>query len=218
MRLKVVYDNEAEEGYLADWGFSCHIEVGDENILFDTGGDGGILLHNMDKMGIVPSSISKVVLSHAHWDHIGGLPALMEEGPSLEVYALASFHESIKKRISSQAELVEVSGAMRICEGVHTTGELGTTTKEQSLVIGPGKRYVVTGCSHPGLGTILRAASSHGKVSGILGGLHGSTEFDLLEGMDLIAPCHCTMHKQEIAGRFPHAFRRVRVGTTIEFG
>ena len=216
MRLRVVYDNEAEPGYIADWGFSCHVEIGGEKVLFDTGSDGSILLHNMRLAGVAPEEISKVVLSHAHWDHIGGLASILEEVSGMEVFAPASFHHGIRKQIASKARLVEVSGAMEVCEHVHTTGELGTGTKEQSLVVGSGKRYVITGCSHPGLGTILRAASALGKVSGVLGGFHGSTEYDLLEGMEVIAPCHCTMHKEEIARRFPEAFVKVRAGSIMD--
>ena len=73
MILSIVYDNEAEPGMKKDWGFSCHIETNDTRILFDTGRDGNILLNNMKAMSIYPEEIDIIVLSHAHYDHTGGL-------------------------------------------------------------------------------------------------------------------------------------------------
>jgi len=43
MKITIIYDNDAEEGFRAGWGFSCLVE-GEKNILFDTGADGPTLL------------------------------------------------------------------------------------------------------------------------------------------------------------------------------
>jgi len=60
----------------------------------------------------------------------------------------------------------------------------------------------VTGCSHPGVGEILDAASCYGKVYGIIGGLHGFCDFSRLNGLSLICPCHCTQYKSELRSLF----------------
>jgi len=75
MKATIVYDNEAKkQGLKADWGFACLVEIGNmPPILFDTGGDGVSLLHNMRELGINPGDIATVVISHAHGDHTGGL-------------------------------------------------------------------------------------------------------------------------------------------------
>ena len=74
MKITIVYDNEVKQPELkADWGFSCLIEVQDTPaVLFDTGADGSILLHNMSELGIDPNAIGIVVISHPHQDHISG--------------------------------------------------------------------------------------------------------------------------------------------------
>ena len=96
MKVSVVYDNEVLRGGLKPgWGFSCLI---DNDILFDTGGDGVALLHNMEKLGINLSNIKSVVLSHAHGDHTGGLLELLEENQDLSVYALPSFYMALKNQ------------------------------------------------------------------------------------------------------------------------
>lgn len=47
MKLKILYDNNSKEKFKKAWGFSCLVETSGEKILFDTGWDGNILLHNM---------------------------------------------------------------------------------------------------------------------------------------------------------------------------
>jgi len=46
LKLKILYDNRALEGFRADWGFACLVEA-QEVVLFDTGADGSVLRHNM---------------------------------------------------------------------------------------------------------------------------------------------------------------------------
>ncbi len=217
--LTILYDNEAEDGFISGWGFSCLIDTGDTKILFDTGWDGCVLLQNLKKANISPREIEKLVISHQHWDHSGGLSVLLNANPDMEVYVPASFSKRLKDEISARAKLIEVSEAAEICRNIYTTGELGTGVKgmkEQSLVLDSGSGiYVIVGCSHPGLTSIIKAASQFGTVAGIVGGLHGSTEYEVLEGMTLIAACHCTVHKEEIAMRFPGAYRSVGAGWSI---
>jgi len=76
MKLTIVYDNEVykkDAGLKSDWGFSCLIETENEDILFDTGAKGKILLNNMEKLDVEPEKISKIIISHEYWDHYGGL-------------------------------------------------------------------------------------------------------------------------------------------------
>lgn len=217
MRLTIVYDNEAEEGLIRGWGFSCYIETEEENILFDTGGDGNALLHNLRVLDIPSQEITKIILSHEHGDHTGGLFALLSTNPDIEVYVPISFSKRLKNEIASHARLIEVSEAQEICRNVHTTGELGNGVREQSLIVDSGSGlYIIAGCSHPGLAEIMGAASKFGTVAGIIGGLHGSTEYDLLKGLNFIGPCHCTIHKKEIARKFPDVFLEIRAGFNLE--
>lgn len=216
-RLTVLYDNEACPGFTGSWGFSALIETGAEILLFDTGWDGTLLLRHMEKRGIDPACISKLVLSHQHWDHIGGLPEILRANPEITVYVPASFSENLKREIKRRAELVEVKEAIKISDRVWSTGELGDKIKEQSLVLGTENGfYVLTGCAHPGLDEIIDAAICHGKVIGILGGLHDSERFERLEEMELIAAGHCTAHKDKIKELFPSKFMETRAGLRLE--
>lgn len=73
-KLTVVVDNNADSGLEATWGISVLAEAGGLKILFDTGPDPGSLERNLMRLGVNPSAIDLVVISHEHHDHAGGLP------------------------------------------------------------------------------------------------------------------------------------------------
>ena len=211
MRFKIVYDNEALKGYKKDWGFSCLVE-GEKNVLFDTGAKQDILLDNMKKMGIDVKKIDAVVLSHNHWDHIGGLSAL--EGVS-HIYVPKSFFHSIKE--VCDAFVHEVNAPQKLFEGIFTTGEMGTSIKEQSLVIETRKGNVVlTGCAHPGLYNIITKARDFGEIYAIVGGFHGFNDMQSIANIPLVAPCHCSRYKQQMKNVFGKRYIGCGAGKIIE--
>lgn len=54
MDLTVVFDNNEYDPNLGtSWGFGCFINYGERRILFDTGGDGSLLLSNMSKRALI---------------------------------------------------------------------------------------------------------------------------------------------------------------------
>ena len=106
---------------------------------------------------------------------------------------------------------------MEISNGFITTGELGSFTKEQSLIVETDNGLtVVTGCSHPGLERILEVASKFGDIYGVVGGFHGFSRLEALEGVRLIVPCHCTSRKAQILNHYPLYGKRCTAGLIIE--
>lgn len=75
---------------------------------------------------------------------------------------------------------------------------------------------VVTGCAHLGLANILERARRLGTIYGVIGGFHKFARLQELEGIELIAPCHCTKHKEGIRKRYPSQFREIGAGSIIE--
>jgi 7,8-dihydropterin-6-yl-methyl-4-(beta-D-ribofuranosyl)aminobenzene 5'-phosphate synthase len=106
MRVVCLVDNAVQRGSLfwGEHGVSFLIEAGERRILFDTGLSGVVLLHNLEMLGIEPSTIYAIVLSHAHNDHAGGLSKLMETiQPGIPLYA----HTDIfRERYSKKGEKV----------------------------------------------------------------------------------------------------------------
>jgi len=202
----IVYDNNAYDMALrTDWGFACVVETGEVTVLFDTGGDGTILLDNMEKLGFDPQAVDVVVLSHIHGDHTGGLRGLLDTGARPVVYVPASFPASFKDDVRSLTDLVEVTDPVEVLPGVHTTGEVGSRIVEQALVVETGAGLVVvTGCAHPGVAEMVRRSKSAvgGEVRLVMGGFHlggaDSTQIEAIIadfrelGVQQVAPCHCT--------------------------
>jgi len=232
VRLTIVYDNNAFDVRLRTaWGFACLVEVGGMTVLFDTGGDGAILMQNMAVLGIDPDVIDVVVLSHIHADHVGGLEALLSSNDHLVIYVPESFSSEIARRAGERAQVVPVGGPQEIVEGVHTTGEMGTAIVEQSLILETGRGLVVvTGCAHPGIAEIVRRATEMGEVDLVVGGFHlsgrswsdiqGIVEELMALGVRRVAPCHCTGAEATAAfeAAYGTEFIPCGVGTVITIG
>ncbi|WP_187366128.1 MBL fold metallo-hydrolase [Trebonia kvetii] len=67
-------------GLMAEHGFSALVSVRrgavTTRLLFDTGLSPDAMVTNAGRLGIDPSDIQAVILSHGHWDHAGGLAGL----------------------------------------------------------------------------------------------------------------------------------------------
>lgn len=218
MKVHIIYDNRALPGYREDWGFACLVH-GDELVMFDTGANPEILKHNMERAGVQPSDVDKLVLSHRHWDHTDGVSYLNERAPGLPVLVLATFADKIRQAAPALA-LEEVSEAGEIAPGVLTTGPVEAQGQETEQAIGVRTRdglVMITGCAHPGVDALMHALARSGTLCGVLGGFHAFDRLDALEGLDFLGACHCTQHRKEIAERFPDSYRDVVAGTVLEF-
>jgi 7,8-dihydropterin-6-yl-methyl-4-(beta-D-ribofuranosyl)aminobenzene 5'-phosphate synthase len=206
MTITVVYDNNPYDPRLrTDWGFSCLVELDETTLLFDTGGDGEMLLSNMSTMGLDPQEIDHVVLSHIHGDHTGGVRSLLATGVRPVVHVPHSFPETFKDELRSWTHVRDVSNGTTIAEGFHSTGELGSNIIEQSLVIdSPEGLVIVTGCAHPGIVNVVTKVTEiqEGDIYLVMGGFHlrdqSSEELRRLIaafrrlGVQKVAPSHCT--------------------------
>lgn len=206
MTITVVYDNKAYDSRLQTaWGFACLIERGETMILFDTGGDGKILLSNMAALGFDPDDIDIVILSHIHGDHTAGLSSLLATGVRPTVYVPRSFPAGFKNQVRANTNLVEVDQAIEISDNVYTTGEMGAGVIEQALVLRtPQGLIVITGCAHPGVVEMVGRAKEIGgdEIYLLLGGFHlgGTGDAKIRQiiadlrrlGVQKVAPSHCT--------------------------
>ncbi|RJP80858.1 MAG: MBL fold metallo-hydrolase [Desulfobacteraceae bacterium] len=210
MKVTIIYDNTVFRNDLqADWGFSALVETQGKRILFDTGGSGSILLANMSRLGISPREIDEVFISHAHFDHIGGLSAFLDQNHEVRVYVPRSF-----RGVKHAAEVVAVDHADELSGGIYSTGELDGI--EQSLCIETRKGIVmVAGCSHPRMENMIAAASEFGTLYGIIGGLHGHGP-ESLKDFQFICATHCTQYQKEIMSFYPERYVAGGAGTVID--
>lgn len=228
VELLVVYDNRTLQDELEpDWGFACVVDIGECRILFDTGAKPEVLLANLQALEIEPSSIDAVVISHNHWDHFGGLEAILKAAP-VECWIPGSAAEELGDRVrAGGGKPTLVRDRLELSPGVWSTGEMGIAISEQGLVIDTEQGPVlITGCAHPGIVDMAeRAKLQFGRPPYmVLGGFHlGSIPAPELEqviadlkglGVTKAGPAHCT--GDEAIGlfstRWPDGFERIGCG------
>ena len=143
MDITCVIDNTVQRSspFWGEHGLAFLIETEAGRLLFDTGQSGTVLLHNLDVLDVDPATIDALAISHAHYDHTGGLPALLERvRPGTPLYANADlFRERFSRRegelrgmgLSLTREELAARLTLRLSEtsqeilpGVWTTGEI----------------------------------------------------------------------------------------------
>lgn len=152
LRITTLSENCAGRGYLlAELGLSIVVETDDVNILFDTGASISAS-YNADVLGIDLSKIDKVVLSHGHYDHTGGLRQILGKmGEEVEIIAhpdiwAAKYSRSQGQKdryngIPFQRQELERLGAnfnlttkpVRITDSIMTTGEVPMVTDFEEI-------------------------------------------------------------------------------------
>jgi len=98
-QVTVLATNISDYGGLGEWSFAALFESDQDAVLFDTGFKENTVLHNVLHLGVDLSQVEKVVLSHFHSDHTGGLLILREhfrranESALSQVYVAAGFFD-----------------------------------------------------------------------------------------------------------------------------
>ncbi|MGB2629699.1 MAG: MBL fold metallo-hydrolase [Candidatus Omnitrophota bacterium] len=235
MFVKVLYDNRGRRGFKTGQGFSCLVKG---EVLFDTGADAEHLLDNMSRMKVNTGKIKSVVISHEHWDHVGGLWEILKKKRRCMVYGCPKFSNEFKicvKELGSNLTLAD--GLLEVDKGISVTGEMGANYKgrympEQALVVKDKKGVsVITGCAHPGIVRIIKHVKRKlktDKIYMVIGGFHLEgmdrgkidrliSEFKEL-GVEKVGPAHCAgeMAVRVFRGKFGKNYVPVKAGSVIE--
>lgn len=192
-------------------GFSAFVQFKGKKFLFDTGADASILTNNARALALDIADLDAIVISHNHWDHVYGLPAMVAHGAkSLPVIVPGPARASIQQQ-NPGAEVVPVKGPTEILPRVWSTGSIDTHYRdaplsEQSLILDDDDGlYVLTGCAHAGIVSVMERVKeifADKPIHLAAGGFHlvdatgveiGKVSSRLRElGVKDIAPSHCT--------------------------
>jgi 7,8-dihydropterin-6-yl-methyl-4-(beta-D-ribofuranosyl)aminobenzene 5'-phosphate synthase len=86
IKITTLAENTAGPGTLGEWGLSMFIEADGQKILFDTGG-GVAAVANAELMKVDLTGVDRIVLSHGHYDHTGGLLDVLKRSGGKEIIA-----------------------------------------------------------------------------------------------------------------------------------
>jgi len=133
VRITILCDNTVGpiSGTLGEHGFAALVESGSgEPVLFDTG-QGYTLLHNARRMGKDLSRVGRVMISHGHFDHSGGLLSLLQECGEKEIYAHPGiFAQRHRVKDTGECYPIGIPVDRAALEGVGATFNLGSTFRE----------------------------------------------------------------------------------------
>ncbi len=152
VRLTTLSENTAGMGdFLAEWGLSILIEMEGCKILLDTG-TGNSTIHNAETLDIDLSQIDRIVLSHGHNDHTGGLRQVLRRmKKEIEIIAHPDIWQVKYDRRKgkperyigipyTQAELESLGArfhltkqSVPITDHILTTGEVPMVTEYESI-------------------------------------------------------------------------------------
>jgi 7,8-dihydropterin-6-yl-methyl-4-(beta-D-ribofuranosyl)aminobenzene 5'-phosphate synthase len=152
LRITTLSDNTAGRGrFLAEWGLSFLVETDEVNILFDTGKSISAS-HNAATVRFDLSQIDKIVLSHGHNDHTGGLRQILRKmKKEVEIIAHPDIWSAKYRRrqgeadkyigIPFQRQKLESLGArfnlttkpLKITDSIMTTGEIPMVTEFEQI-------------------------------------------------------------------------------------
>lgn len=150
MKLVVLSEAKAMDGYGSEHGLSFLIQEDDQKILFDTGAS-DLFQRNAQKMGINLTEVDQIVLSHGHWDHgnglqyLDGLPLLAHPGCFVKRYRKGTQNNLglalSKQEIEARFELKTSREALKLSEHLYFLGEIPRRKNFEAL----GTKYVLEG-------------------------------------------------------------------------
>jgi 7,8-dihydropterin-6-yl-methyl-4-(beta-D-ribofuranosyl)aminobenzene 5'-phosphate synthase len=204
--IQIVFDNCTPGNVQGDlWGFSAYLPQ--HKLLLDTGSNGRKLLQNMHRLGIEPTEIEYLFVTHDHWDHIGGIDSILELNPDITLYApytLSRNHLRDLRTLAREVVVINRNEPRHLFGDLYTTGMLGGAVPEHSLIIGGDRPSVLTGCGHYGIAKIAaKAAEVIGQpIRSVAGGFHLLEEDEATirtqiqslqkQGIEEVIPTHCT--------------------------
>jgi len=193
VKVTVLIENTAPEGLVAEWGLSLHIAFQGKKYLLDAGGSDAFV-QNARALGVELESVDAAILSHAHFDHSGGLDAFCGMNDRAKIFVRStvgencySWHRRFPKYIGIQRGMLKkhaqrfkrVDGDYEITPGVmlvpHKAEGLKVKGRAAEMYIRKGLWLTADGFGHEHSlvfdtqrGLVIFSSCSHSGVDSIL--------------------------------------------------
>lgn len=89
MNITVLMDNEAQNDLACEWGLSLLFDFEGTSLLLDAGATDAFA-HNAQALGADLATVDAAVLSHAHFDHSGGMETFLRKNTTAPLFLAAS--------------------------------------------------------------------------------------------------------------------------------
>lgn len=148
MKITLSVDLQEHETLSSEFGLSFLLESAAGDFLFDTGADTA-LQKNLSRLGIPADKLKRVILSHGHYDHTGGLAYLEPQ----EIFCCSNIAQShysyhgkddvhnismpeAAQRILARSQVNYIDKFTGIAPGVYLTGAIPRNSGED-----PGGKF-----------------------------------------------------------------------------
>ena len=185
MQIKVLIENEGTAPFLGEHGLALYLRHEGTEVLLDAGMSGAFL-QNAARLDCPVETVEAAVLSHGHFDHADGFPALFERNSAVKVYARTAVMEPQYAAdgryiglcdclLNQYADRFDLSDEFRaIAPGLWLVPD--GVDHEQSLVAETeGGLVVLNSCCHAGVAHIVADILKRfpgQKVRAVVGGFH----------------------------------------------
>ncbi len=189
MQIKILIENEGTTPFIGEHGLAMYIRHGDSEILLDAGMTGDFL-HNAALLDCPVETVHIAALSHGHFDHSDGFPALFQLNDHVKIHARTAVFDpqyGPNGRYIGLVDCLKTQYAHRFVlsdEQQEIAPEIWVVPDaldhEQSLVAETDSGLVVmNSCCHAGADNI---------VADILDRFPGQKVFALIGGLHLMGP------------------------------
>ena len=193
LKIVVLVTNLAGDPRAGDgeWGYSALVEVDGHKILYDTGASADLVFRNARALKIDLSDVEDVVVSHNHWDHVGGLMALRRELSKANPRAVSRVHVGagiFQPRLSADNDdkngLKDIQGQYRATGGVFIVHDGPTELWPGVWFTGPVPRPNTERNWSPGLSLVTAQGRVEDNVPE-----DSALVFDTREGIVVLTGC-----------------------------
>ncbi len=134
IRITVLVENSVHrQGLVAEHGLSFHVQSGKRSLLFDTG-QTDLAVINAETLRLPLDRVEAIVLSHGHYDHAGGVPAMLEIVPEARVYLHpAAFEKKFSQSPNGQSRSIGMSDCVAQAIRRHAVGFIETTARTEII-------------------------------------------------------------------------------------